>query len=117
MDELASPDEKVAWLTDPLVLPSIEDFIEEAEDQASNGCLHCVLSGDAMTKAGYSGGVYEVSLPDPAADAVVMGEPKDRRLVDYLRRSMKNGGFAGFAGVRARPKKMIEHVSARSLPF
>ena len=117
VDDLSGPDEKVAWLTDALVLPPLADLIDQAEDQADNGRLRYVFGGDDMSKAGYSGGVYEVSLPDPVADAVLLGEPKDRRLVDYLRRSVKFGGFAGFAAIRARPKKLIEHVTQRCLAF
>lgn len=59
----------VACNLDPLVLVSSSVITEDIEDEGSEGdAIDVALSGDALTKAGFSGGTFDVRLPDASAD-------------------------------------------------
>ena len=97
------------WLTDPLVLKPLAGALEEA--RAWRGQLNPFslgFAGDPLTKAGYSGGVYGVTVPCLDADAIIEGEAKGRTFVEHLRTALANGGFAGFESMPDRPRALID---------
>jgi hypothetical protein len=50
---------------------------------------------------------YTIQLPDGSADAVLIGEPAGRTLVEYLRWSFMWGGFPGWGSQKDRPEKEL----------
>jgi hypothetical protein len=96
------------WLADPFVLEPIEVLLEEARDREVG---ELVLSGDAVTKAGFSGGQLAVAVPCPGADARLLGSRRNETFTQYLRRSLRLGGFAGFDDLAERPAMLSSLVA------
>jgi hypothetical protein len=60
---------------------------------------------------------FSVHLPNAAADAILVGEPEGRTLVEYLRWSFKWGGFPGWEKQKARPEKELAMLREGLLPL
>ena len=69
------------------------------------------FSGDKITKAGLSGGAYELMLPDHTADPQLVGAPRSATLVLLLRHAARFGGFPGFVNIRNRPEQLLEALT------
>ncbi len=108
--------ERDVWLTDPLVLVPVAAILDDVEE-GSRAPFHLAFAGDPLTKAGYSGGTYQVTLPCLAADAVVEGEAHGRTFVEHLRVALRNGGFAGFEGMRDAPRPLLDALVAGCPPI
>jgi hypothetical protein len=90
---------------DPLVVHRLEDawysVDEWLEDRAQNipevvGPLEVEIAPDRFHKVNISGGPpCAIRMPDASADAPIKWSEEGARLVDYLRRSIGRGGFAG----------------------
>ncbi|MGH7296917.1 MAG: hypothetical protein ACRELB_18400 [Polyangiaceae bacterium] len=97
-----------AWLTDPFVLLDVKYLLEQALDhQPHDAPFDLVFSGDALTKAGYSGGTYAIAVPNDAPDARIIGEPRRRSFIAHLALALRHGGLAGWAGIRGRPRGFL----------
>jgi hypothetical protein len=60
---------------------------------------------------------FSIELPNAAADAVLVGEPKGRTLVEYLRWSFEWGGFPGWEKEKSRPEKELAFLRDGLLPI
>ena len=103
------PKDAPIWSTDPLVLVSLRATAGDADDLGHGRSLNVLISGDAETKAGYSGGTYGVRMPDGAADPPLDGAGST--LVGHLRQAIAHGGFAGFAKIADRPEAMLRALT------
>jgi hypothetical protein len=91
---------------DPLVVPSTEFLSYRWDDREDDEGFIFPFAPDELQKANISGGTHDLELPD-AADPVlvgVVGRP-GITLVQYLRTSIRWGGFPGweFAADQAPP--------------
>lgn len=91
--------------TDPLVIAPLEELLNDTDYPGSwdsDANYFADLSVDLWHKAGYSGGNdYVVRIPNYSIDAPIEGMydwpyPHEVFFVDYLRISLKFGGFAAF---------------------
>jgi hypothetical protein len=88
---------------DPIVVIGLEEVLASLDDE--NDAL--VLAPDDLHKSGTSGGdPYEIAVPNPAADAVVLNERHDLLFVDYLRLCFQFGGFPGYEGQLTLPSEI-----------
>lgn len=71
---------------------------------------------DMLEKAEPSG-FYGVELPNPAADAVLLGEAGERTFVEHLRWSFRWGGFPGWEKENRRPEKELAILREGLLPL
>jgi hypothetical protein len=80
---------------DPLVVHPIEEIIDELTARPKK--LHFCFAPDEFHKANYSGGEnYHVNLPEPAADAPILGMyGVAETFVEHLRYCFRFGGFRG----------------------
>jgi hypothetical protein len=83
---------------DPLVVEAFDEgMVEYDEDQEQPEAL--MIAPDDLHKANTSGGdPYEIAIPDPRADGLVLNERHKLLFVDYLRLCFKFGGFPGYEG-------------------
>lgn len=73
---------------------------------------------DVDTKFGYSGlGGYEMIVPASAMDARLDNHPETLWFVEYLRRSMRWGGFPGWATLKRRPEEALAFLAQGLLPI
>jgi hypothetical protein len=92
--------------TDPLVVEPIEAALEYAGAMGEESIL---IAADALMKANTSGGdPYQIEVPNPAADGVLLFENHDLYFVDYLRLVFRFGGFPGYEGIEHQPPQMAE---------
>lgn len=77
------------------------------------------LAPDEWFKYGVSGGgMYTISMPNPAADAFIEGaEWHETTFVDYLRICFRWGGFPGLEYKARRPEKELEFLTRDLLPI
>jgi hypothetical protein len=91
---------------DPLVIPSIEFLSYRWEDREEDEEFVFPFAPDELHKANISGGTHDLYLPDSADPVLdgVAGRP-GITLVEYLRTSIRWGGFPGweFAADQAPP--------------
>lgn len=73
------------------------------------------ISGDSITKAGYSGSIYSIGLPNPAIDGYIIGASCN--FVEYLRKSFQWGGFIGLAKSANPPKEELAFLTKDLLPI
>jgi hypothetical protein len=59
---------------------------------------------------------YGIQLPDGSADAVLVGEPEGRTLVEYLRWSFQWAGFPGWEKQKKRPERELTILREGLLP-
>lgn len=80
---------------DPLVVHPIQEIVDELVAKPKK--LSFCFAPDEFHKANYSGGEnYHLNLPDPAADAPVLGMyGVDETFVQHLRLCFRFGGFRG----------------------
>jgi hypothetical protein len=99
---------------DPVVLNPPDELMDIYEEEAVDGePFSYVLGPDADSKAGYSGSVIDVLLPDSRADFRL---PDDDWFVDYLRQSTRLAGFPGFETADNLPSG-LKAIAAAWLPF
>jgi hypothetical protein len=112
---------------DPLmVVPDLfemEGWDDGRESDDGQDPLDAVLGWDAKAKSrlvvedeqlDYG---YSVTLPDPAADAALKGEPHNTTFVDYLRLAFRWGGFPGWAQGKDPPQKELAFLTDGLLPI
>jgi hypothetical protein len=102
-------------LPDPLVIASLEEVLGEAGEDDGGGDSF-IISPDNLQKAGMSGDVYYVDLPDNKAD-VVFQDWKSDCFVAYLRRVLAWAGFPGWERHRNPPIRLIEELTRDLLPL
>ncbi len=91
--------------TDPLVVIPIEKALELASENGES----ILIAPDALHKADTSGGdPYQIEVPNPAADGILLFEDHDLYFVDYLRLVFKFGGFPGYEGTEFPPPQLAE---------
>src|SRR5262249_14215440 len=80
---------------DPLVVHPIDEIADELTTKPPT--LYFCFAPDEFHKANYSGGEnYHLNLPDPSADAPVIGMyGVEETFVEHLRLSFRWGGFRG----------------------
>lgn len=80
-------------LADPLVIGPPSKVIDDALDEHAEAPIQLVLGPDALGKAGYSGGVLSLTLPqenpDPRFDS------SEETLQAHLSKALKGHGFLG----------------------
>jgi hypothetical protein len=96
------------WYTDPFALLPVESVLEDAED--AEGEHSVVISGDAIAKAGFSGGTYTIDVPNDADDANLAGAAAEETFVQYLQRSFEWGGFPGFSNIDAPLPVLVQKL-------
>jgi hypothetical protein len=104
--------------SDPLVVFPLDYTLSAVQEQLEDGAGEILLpvAPDMYHKANVSGGgPYEIVLPDPAADAQLLGEPRELLFVPYLRLAFQWGGFPGLADAPDRPSKLIDRLSGELL--
>jgi hypothetical protein len=112
---------------DPLmVVPDLfemEGWDDGRESDDGQDPLDAVLGWDAKAKSrlavedeqlDYG---YSVTLPNPAADAALKGEPHNTTFVDYLRLAFRWGGFPGWAQGKDPPQKELAFLTDGLLPI
>ncbi|MFO0564103.1 MAG: hypothetical protein U0263_00495 [Polyangiaceae bacterium] len=102
--------ESDVWFTDPFVFAPVEEILGDVEGAGRRPGFSVAVSGDAYTKAGYSGGRYSVHVPCLAWDAPLEGYAGGITFLEYLRLSLRFGGFAGFASIEDRPLAFLEEL-------
>ncbi len=99
--------------TDPLVVIPIEKALELASEYGES----ILIAPDALHKADTSGGdPYQIEVPNPAADGILLFEDHDVYFVDYLRLVFRFGGFPGYEGIEYPPPE-LEELRADLLSF
>ena len=89
--------------TDPLVVIPIEKALDLANENGES----ILIAPDALHKADTSGGdPYQIEVPNPAADGILLFEDHDLYFVDYLRLVFKFGGFPGYEGTEFPPPQL-----------
>jgi hypothetical protein len=106
-------DEPTWFVSDPLVFyfhldideanEMLEQQIEYGEEQREG--FWFMVAPDVMHKANYSGGTYDIWLPEATADVPLVGA--DMHFVAYLRESFAWGGFPGLKDHKDRDEKLI----------
>jgi hypothetical protein len=116
-EQRATPTDPVEYLGeyDPLMVEPL--ICKYAIWDADHGKRSWFMAPDECHKANYSGGMnYHVLLPDDGADfriyGMIMSEQSlfGEHFVDYLRETLRGGGFRGNVEVRD------DSVTGRSLP-
>lgn len=100
------------WFTDPFVFTTIETILEDTEGWDRIEKFPLTFSGDAMTKAAYSGGIYSILIPCVANDAPIIGANNQRLFIEYLQLSLNYGGFAGFEEIQEKPQVFLDQLTA-----
>lgn len=106
--------------SDPLVVFPLEYALSDVRDQIEDGASEFLLpiAPDVYHKANVSGGApYEVSLPDVAADVLLLNMNQEIYFVSYLRLAFQWGGFPGLAGAPDRPSPLIDRLTSDLLPL
>ncbi len=115
---IAPPDESIT--PDPLVVNSVEDALEQFDDEGPDPDREqflIVIAPDALHKANISGGEpYEIALPDLRADGPLLWERHELYFVEYLRLAFRFGGFPGYEGIDPLPAE-LEILTAGLVPF
>jgi hypothetical protein len=102
---------ELAPLPDPLVVYSIDHALETCKDWHKSRAgdpverLYCVPVGSGeYEKAGIGDQQpYEIVLPNESVDALLLHTWHRTTFVNYIRISLRWGGFAGFADPNTRP--------------
>jgi hypothetical protein len=111
-------------LADPLVLPAAAWVLEELElwDKddwiTSKRPFELEFAPDELHKANISGSTHNLILPSHDVDPILSGVQgrEGVTLVEYLRSSLKWGGFPGFEFV-GTPPGLIAHLAKDLLEF
>ena len=107
---------------DPLCIYSVEVALQMVTSMKQGGFWEeeplLILAGDQFHKYGYSGGgTYNVRLPSKAVDALLLDEPHQTTLVNYLRICMQWGGFPGFAQECRLSQDEFTYLTRDLVPF
>lgn len=102
--------EEDVWFTDPFVFASIDLILDDTEGWDGKENFALSFSGDSMTKAGYSGGLYSVMMPSKEDDPYIAGNEENLSFMEYLHLSLFYGGFAGFKKIPERPQDFINNI-------
>jgi hypothetical protein len=111
---------------DPLALDGVDRGLAECREMTQHvegvgqTPFRLALAPDWYHKANVSGGVYATTLPNPAADALLEGEPHGTTLVGYLRVAFTWGGFPGWSRssyMDRRPFQEIRYLAHGLLPI
>jgi hypothetical protein len=105
--------------TDPLVVElyfgDLEDNMDEGEkneEGMDEGPFQAVIAPDAVHKTGQSGGLpYSIAFPDPAVDALLLGEEDYGTFVEYLRICFRWGGFPGLRAFANPPREELAFLT------
>ncbi|GLW94609.1 hypothetical protein Aglo03_54250 [Actinokineospora globicatena] len=84
---------------DPLCLPSAYTLAADWDEHGTEPGYTFALAPDERRKANVPGGTHDLALPSQVADPVlhgIAGHPTTT-LVDYLRTSIRHGGFPGYS--------------------
>jgi hypothetical protein len=112
--------------TDALMVCSIDDLLSDIEewrlevsegavDDTSQLCFN--LSPDVFQKDEASGGTYSMMLPDPKMDGVIALQDVEMPFVEYLRQTLRWGGFPGFRTLSSEYAEFARKVGTQLLPF
>jgi len=100
--------------SDPLVLASAEDVLQELEfDEANRNpreIFQATLAPDKFLKVGEGGGPCIVELPCRSADFIFQCE-KELMFVSYLRNALEWGAFPGFQEISPPPNRFISELT------
>jgi hypothetical protein len=117
----------IGFASDPLLIGGGMDLtglLEEwtDSDPQDRAPILFELCPDARSKVGVldnvePGQLLYIQLPNNWADAVLIGEPQERTLVEYLRWSFQWGGFPGWEKERSRPDKELAFLRNGLLPI
>ncbi len=111
---------------DPLALDGVERALAECRESVQfmkgfdDEPFRLTLAPDWLHKADISGGVYAMTLPNAAADALFEGEPHATTLVGYLRVAFRWGGFPGWdreSYLGRQPTQEIHYLNHGLLPI
>lgn len=106
---------------DPLVIYPYRDVAEADYGDDLSGretdVIELTLAPDALHKAHTSGGdPYAIEVPNQAADGLFLWEPHNTTFVNYLRLAFAWGGFPGWEGEQACPRKELDFLKEDLLP-
>jgi hypothetical protein len=111
-------------LPDPLVVLPIASLIDDCRERLEDPNwdrarpLDLPLAPDILHKANVSGGPpYGVYVPDPSADALFRHEWHETTFVNYLRISLRWGGFPGLERYTTPPNEALSSLTAGLLPL
>ena len=108
---------------DPLMVAPDMVELEAWHEQNEGEVLDWVIGWDAKAKArlvvddeqlDYG---YSVIVPEPAADALLKGEPRNASFVGYLRSAFRWGGFPGWEAQKNRPEAELAMIRDGLLPL
>lgn len=111
----------LAPLPDPLVIDPLQDVLNNCRQWAAyhrqgeplRNRIYCMpIAPDDYHKADIRGGpIYEIVMPTLAADALLLNCWHKTTFVDYLRISLRWGGFAGFEDPNSRPDDITSVIT------
>jgi hypothetical protein len=119
-------DSKDIVIADPLVVMdqlSVEWYRAWQEDQQETDCPEetsflLPIAPDIDHKSNFSGsGGYNIALPNPAADALLLNENHHTTFVGYLRLSFAWGGFPGLENQSNRNEDLLAALKEGLLPI
>jgi hypothetical protein len=102
--------EEPVWLTDPLVVGPAVAVIGQALEENGEPPFALHIAPDSTGKAGYSGGLLTLWVPQDGADPVIDGT--EETFLSHLRRSMAWAGFRGFESIADRPEGWLAAARA-----
>ena len=106
---------------DPLFVEGLsEQLLDLYADERSQGEAHfpLPLAPDAYLKYHISGsGGYEITLPDPSADAPLLNEWHHTTFVNYLRICLHYGGLPGLQRISTSLPEELAYVREGLIPF
>jgi hypothetical protein len=87
------------WVEMPgVTLAEYPDWLDRSNSDPDEPPFAAQIAPDVLHKDNVSGGLpYEIALPDPAADGLLLNGASDIYFVEYLRQALDWGGFPGFA--------------------
>ena len=88
--------------------PEREKLEQRVREAAKPVVFQLAVGPDDIMKFGESGDSYYVALPDPGADFVMRMGGSEETFVNYLRRSFRCGGFAGWDGLPNIPRELAD---------
>lgn len=93
-----APGMQADWQTDPLMLASAPELLQDAADHDGSIAFDLAIAPDALGKAGFSAGAHVIEVPAAGFDAAVTPRPgRQVGLVGLLRESLAAAGFPGLS--------------------
>ena len=96
--------------------PEREKLEQRMDDVSKPVVFQLELGPDDIMKFGESGDSYYVTLPDAGADFVIRTSGSEETFVNYMRRSFRCGGFAGWDAFPNIPQELAD-LGSKLLPL